>query len=99
MRFARQSVAVLTVARKATRVRWLGVACAVAMLIRATKLAIRSRGNKLAISPTAGVIYYTLQQNARPDLMTCMDVRRIVGKNVRKFRLAAKLTQAEWLNE
>ena len=27
--------------------------------------------------------------------MTCMDVRRIVGKNVRKFRLAKKLTQAQ----
>jgi transcriptional regulator with XRE-family HTH domain len=27
--------------------------------------------------------------------MPSMDVRRIVGKNVRKFRLAAKLTQAE----
>jgi transcriptional regulator with XRE-family HTH domain len=36
-----------------------------------------------------------LQQNARPDLMPGMDVRRIVGKNVRKFRQAAKLTQAE----
>lgn len=27
--------------------------------------------------------------------MTGMDVRRIVGENVRKFRQAAKLTQAE----
>ena len=27
--------------------------------------------------------------------MPCMDVRRIVGKNVRKFRQAAKLTQAQ----
>jgi transcriptional regulator with XRE-family HTH domain len=27
--------------------------------------------------------------------MASMDVRRIVGKNVRKFRLAKKLTQAQ----
>ena len=27
--------------------------------------------------------------------MACMDVRQIVGKNVRKFREGAKLTQAQ----